>query len=119
MHMREIDELGGMVKAIEAGIPKLRIEESAARTQARIDGGKQIIVGVNRYPADEPTSVPVLKVDNERVRREQLAKLAELRRDATPPRWSVRSRAHACGGDGRGQPARAQHRGCAREGDGG
>ncbi len=80
VHMREIDELGGMVKAIEAGIPKLRIEESAARTQARIDGGKQTIVGVNRYPADEPTSVPVLKVDNERVRREQLAKLEELRK---------------------------------------
>ncbi|MCA9756439.1 MAG: methylmalonyl-CoA mutase [Candidatus Eisenbacteria bacterium] len=80
VHLREIEELGGMTKAIEAGIPKQRIEEAAARTQARIDSGRQTIVGVNRYrPKSEP-EIDVLKVDNAKVRAEQVARLEELRR---------------------------------------
>src|SRR5215213_6501401 len=63
-HIFEVEQLGGMAKAIEAGIPKLRIEEAAARTQARIDSGQQIVVGVNRYKLDEKEDIPVLKVDN-------------------------------------------------------
>ena len=78
-HIQEIEGLGGMVKAIEAGLPKMRIEEAAARTQARIDAGRQIIVGVNRHrPADEP-DLDVLQVDNAAVRAAQLARLARLR----------------------------------------
>src|SRR5499427_1624871 len=78
-HIREIEELGGMAKAIEAGIPKLRIEEAAAKTQARIDSGHQSVIGVNKYrPADEAT-IDVLKVDNSAVRQLQVDKLARLR----------------------------------------
>jgi methylmalonyl-CoA mutase len=79
-HMREIEELGGMVKAIEAGVPKLRIEEAAARTQARIDSGRQIIVGVNKHRLREEERVAVLKVDNAKVRKAQIERLAELKR---------------------------------------
>jgi methylmalonyl-CoA mutase len=68
-----------MVKAIEAGVPKLRIEEAAARTQARIDSGRQAIIGVNRHRPTSAESVPVLKVDNAAVRRTQLERLARLR----------------------------------------
>ncbi len=75
----EIEQLGGMVRAIEAGIPKLRIEESAARIQARIDSGEQTIVGVNRYVRREPEPLEVLTVDNEAVRRTQLARLRKVR----------------------------------------
>jgi methylmalonyl-CoA mutase len=78
-HIQEIEELGGMTKAIEAGIPKLRIEEAAARTQARIDSGQQTIVGVNKYKLDEQEDIPVLSVDNEMVREAQLARLEQLR----------------------------------------
>ena len=77
-HIKEVEELGGMTKAIEAGLPKLRIEEAAARTQARIDSGQQTIVGINRYPLDEPEDIDVLKVDNSAVRAEQLAKAIKL-----------------------------------------
>ncbi|MBW3617677.1 MAG: methylmalonyl-CoA mutase [Proteobacteria bacterium] len=78
-HIEEVEALGGMAKAIEAGVPKLRIEEASARTQARIDTGRQSVVGVNRYrPATEET-VPVLKVDNSAVRERQLDKLRRLR----------------------------------------
>ncbi|MBK8936755.1 MAG: methylmalonyl-CoA mutase [Polyangiaceae bacterium] len=79
VHMREIEELGGMVKAIEAGTPKLRIEEAAARTQARIDSGKQKIVGVNVHKVGADERVPVLKVDNARVRKAQLERLERLK----------------------------------------
>jgi methylmalonyl-CoA mutase len=84
-HLDEIEKLGGMVKAIEAGVPKLRIEEAAARTQARIDSGRQVIVGVNRYKPTTDEKVPVLKVDNAAVRKKQLERLAQLKanRDAT------------------------------------
>ena len=83
-HIREVEEQGGMAKAIEAGIPKLRIEEASARTQARIDAGKQTVVGVNRFKLDEPEHVDVLKVDNTLVRNAQLKKLEQLRADRDP-----------------------------------
>ncbi|MGQ3040104.1 MAG: methylmalonyl-CoA mutase [Brevundimonas sp.] len=84
-HMAEVEALGGMAKAIEAGIPKLRIEESAAKIQARIDTGQQTVVGVNSYFADAPDDIPMLKVDNAAVLAAQLDKLKRLRaeRDET------------------------------------
>ena len=78
-HMAEVEALGGMAKAIEAGVPKLRIEESAAKTQARIDTGQQTVVGVNKYLADHVDDIPVLKVDNAAVLTSQLDKLKRLR----------------------------------------
>ncbi|WP_395728793.1 methylmalonyl-CoA mutase [Nakamurella sp.] len=78
-HIREVEDAGGMAKAIEAGIPKLRIEEAAARTQARIDAGAQAVVGVNRYRVDEEDPLDVLKVDNRAVRAAQIAQLQALR----------------------------------------
>ncbi len=78
-HITEVEEAGGMAKAIEAGIPKMRIEEAAARTQARIDSGQQPVIGVNTYVVDEDEPIEVLKVDNARVRAEQIAKLQRLR----------------------------------------
>ena len=78
-HITEVEEAGGMAKAIEAGIPKMRIEEAAARTQARIDSGQQPVIGVNTYVVDEDEPIEVLKVDNARVRAEQIAKLERLR----------------------------------------
>ena len=81
LHMAEIEALGGMAAAIEAGIPKLRIEEAAARTQARIDSGAQTVVGVNRYAPDSPDNIPILTVDNDAVRNGQIARLKQLRAD--------------------------------------
>ncbi|MGN9839978.1 methylmalonyl-CoA mutase [Nonomuraea sp. H19] len=78
-HIEEVEAAGGMAKAIEAGLPKLRIEEAAARTQARIDSGRQPVIGVNKYRADSDEVVEVLKVDNSAVRAQQLDKLARLR----------------------------------------
>ncbi len=78
-HIAEVEALGGMVKAIEAGLPKLRIEEASAKTQARIDAKKQIIVGVNRYRSSAEAEVPVLRVDNAAVRKVQIERLANLR----------------------------------------
>ena len=75
----EIDELGGMAKAIESGIPKLRIEEAAAKKQARIDRGEDVIVGVNKFQTNEQDSVDILEIDNEQVRDSQLARLASIR----------------------------------------
>lgn len=80
-HIQEVEESGGMAKAIEAGIPKLRIEEAAARTQARIDSGQQVVVGVNMYQPETEETVDVLKVDNSAVRAAQIAKLEKLRAD--------------------------------------
>ena len=80
-HIEEVESLGGMVKAIEAGVPKLRIEEAAARTQARIDASRQAIIGVNRFRPTSGESVPVLKVDNAAVRRTQIERLEQLRRE--------------------------------------
>jgi methylmalonyl-CoA mutase len=80
-HLREVDEHGGMAQAISDGIPKMRIEEAAARTQARIDSGQQPVIGVNKYQVDEDQEIEVLKVENSRVRAEQIAKLEQLRAD--------------------------------------
>ncbi len=77
--IEEVEQLGGMAKAIETGIPKMRIEEAAARKQARIDGGKDIIVGVNRYQTDEKTNIDILDVDNTKVRKQQVERLQQLR----------------------------------------
>jgi len=87
-HIQEVEQSGGMAKAIEAGIPKMRIEEAAARTQARIDSGRQTVVGVNRYRLNdgEERPVDVLKVDNSAVRARQIEKLAQLRRERDPQR---------------------------------
>ena len=77
----EIEELGGMSKAIETGLPKMRIEEAAARKQARIDSGKDVIVGVNRYSSDVQEEFDILEVDNRRVRQNQIKRLEKLRGD--------------------------------------
>ncbi|MBU1212564.1 MAG: methylmalonyl-CoA mutase [Alphaproteobacteria bacterium] len=79
VHIEEAEKLGGMAKAIAAGIPKLRIEEAAARTQARIDSGQQTIVGVNKYRVENDAIIELLKVDNNSVRNQQLDKLKKLR----------------------------------------
>ncbi len=101
-HIAEIDELGGMTQAIEAGVPKLRIEEAAARTQAKIDSGLQTIVGVNKFRLTEPEDVPVLKVDNAKVRAEQLAKLDQLRaeRDSTAADSALNALTNAAAANG-------------------
>ena len=75
----EIDELGGMAAAIESGVPKLRIEEAAAKKQARIDRGEDVIVGVNKFQIDEQDVVDILEIDNEQVREAQLRRLANIR----------------------------------------
>ena len=118
-HIAEVAEHGGMAQAISEGIPKLRIEEAAARTQARIDSGIQPVIGINKYQVEEDQEVEVLKVENSRVRSEQLAKLEELRahRDqaAFDAALAELSRAAAAARPGRGrragqQPAGAGHR---------
>jgi methylmalonyl-CoA mutase len=78
-HIQEVQELGGMARAIETGLPKLRIEEASARTQARIDAGKQTIVGLNRYTVDEEPNIDIRQVDNTAVRGAQVARLEALR----------------------------------------
>ncbi len=78
--IEEVEQLGGMTKAIEAGLPKMRIEEAAARRQARIDAGKEVIVGVNKYVVDSDAVIDVLDVDNNAVRRKQIERLDELKR---------------------------------------
>jgi methylmalonyl-CoA mutase len=79
--IEEIENLGGMAAAIETGIPKMRIEEAAARKQARIDSGKDIIVGVNAYQTDEKTEIDILDVDNAKVRNQQLERLQKLKQE--------------------------------------
>ena len=83
-HIQEVEELGGMAKAIEAGLPKLRIEEAAAKTQARIDAGQQAVIGVNKYRPGQEAAVSLLKVDNAAVRQLQIDKLARLKRERDP-----------------------------------
>ena len=78
-HIEEIESLGGMAKAIETGVPKMRIEEAAARTQGRIDTGKQIIVGINKYRLEHEDPIDILEIDNTAVRKQQEAALADLR----------------------------------------
>jgi methylmalonyl-CoA mutase len=83
-HIQEVEQLGGMARAIEAGIPKLRIEEAAARTQARIDAGHQSVIGVNKHRPEHEAPIDVLKVDNSAVRKLQVEKLARLKRERDP-----------------------------------
>ena len=78
-HIQEIESLGGMAKAIETGIPKMRIEEASARKQARIDSGKEAIIGVSKYKLDKESPIETLEVDNTTVREAQIKRLAELR----------------------------------------
>jgi len=103
VHLREIEELGGMTRAIEAGIPKMRIEEAAAKTQARIDAGTQTIVGVNRHRLADEEPIDVLVVDNARVRAAQLERLARLKaeRDSAVVEASLTALSKcAAGGEG-------------------
>ncbi|WP_440999952.1 methylmalonyl-CoA mutase [Fodinibius sp. SL11] len=79
--IEEVEELGGMAKAIETGVPKMRIEEAAAKKQARIDSGKETIVGVNKYQLDKEEPIDILEVDNEKVRKTQLQRLEKLRKE--------------------------------------
>ena len=83
-HIEEVEALGGMAKAIEAGIPKLRIEEAAAKTQARIDAGAQAVIGVNKYPPTDEAPIEVLKIDNSAVRAHQIDKLQRLKAERDP-----------------------------------
>ncbi|MED5293119.1 MAG: methylmalonyl-CoA mutase, partial [Actinomycetota bacterium] len=80
-HIEEVEQMGGMAAAIEAGIPKMRIEEAAARTQARIDSGRQVVVGVNKYRSDREETVDVLRIDNAEVKASQIAKLKQLKEE--------------------------------------
>jgi methylmalonyl-CoA mutase len=83
-HIEEVEALGGMAKAIEAGIPKLHIEEAAAKTQARIDSGAQSVIGVNKYPPADEAPIEVLKIDNSAVRSRQIDKLQRLKAERDP-----------------------------------
>ncbi|MEM1207417.1 MAG: methylmalonyl-CoA mutase family protein, partial [Acidobacteriota bacterium] len=102
-HIEEIEGMGGMAKAVDTGLPKLRIEEAAARTQALIDSGRQTVVGVNKFRPEQDEEVDVLKVDNTAVREAQLARLAALKRDRDPRRVDEALRAlTACADSGEG-----------------
>ena len=105
-HIAEVAERGGMAQAISDGIPKLRIEEAAARTQAWIDSGQQPVIGVNKYQVDEDADIEVLKVENSRVRAEQLAKLAHLRagRDEAAVQAGLAELTRAAAAEGRRGP---------------
>ncbi|AYN06506.1 methylmalonyl-CoA mutase [Flavobacterium sp. 140616W15] len=87
--IEEVEELGGMTKAIEAGIPKLRIEEAAARKQARIDSGQDIIVGVNKYRLEKEDPLQILDVDNQMVRKQQVAQLDHIKATRDPEKVKV------------------------------
>jgi methylmalonyl-CoA mutase len=100
-HIAEVEALGGMAKAIEEGLPKRRIEEASARIQARIDSGKQSVVGVNRYRPDVPDQIPVLKVDNSAVRAAQLEKLRRLKAERDPEAVSAALDALTAGASGK------------------
>jgi methylmalonyl-CoA mutase len=101
-HIQEVEKLGGMAKAIDAGIPKLRIEEAAAKAQARIDTGRQTVVGVNRYKVENEKPIDVLKVDNSSVRAQQIEKLQRLRaeRDETAVQGALEALTQGAQGDG-------------------
>jgi methylmalonyl-CoA mutase len=101
-HIAEVEALGGMAKAIENGLPKRRIEEASARTQARIDAGLQSVVGVNRYRPERADEIPMLKVDNTAVREQQLAKLARLKAERDPVATAAALEALTAGARGNG-----------------
>ena len=101
--MEEVEALGGMTKAVAAGMPKLRIEEAAARRQARVDRGEEVVVGVNRYApeGDGAAEVDILDIDNSAVREAQVARLARVRAERAPARWrSALAALEACAGSG-------------------
>ena len=77
--LREVENVGGMTKAVEKGIPKMRIEESAAKHQARVDNNQQIIVGVNKYKLENEPDVNIMSIDNKKIRKEQLKRLQQVR----------------------------------------
>ncbi len=103
-NIQEVEQAGGMAKAIEQGLPKLRIEEAAARTQARIDSGRQPVIGINKYRLAEEDQLDVLKIDNAGVRRGQAEKLERLRaeRDGDAVRAALTALTNAAGSDGTG-----------------
>ncbi len=119
-HILEVEELGGMTQAIQAGIPKMRIEEASARTQARIDSGQQTVIGVNKYRLTTEEKLNVLQVDNTAVRESQIASLQQLRASsAISSRCDVALRAltQAAGGDNR-KPVGTGRPGGTGQGDG-
>jgi methylmalonyl-CoA mutase len=101
-HIEEVEKLGGMTKAIEASLPKLRIEEAAARTQARIDAGQQAVIGVNIYKPEQEAPVALLKIDNAAVRQLQIQKLERLKaeRDPAAVEQALAALTRAAGGNG-------------------
>ena len=101
-HIKEVEAAGGMARAIEQGLPKLRIEEAAARTQARIDDGRQSVVGVNRYKPEHADDIPMLKVDNADVRARQIEKLKRLKAERDPARLATALAALTEGAVGKG-----------------
>lgn len=107
-HITEVEQVGGMARAIDEGLPKLRIEEAAARTQARIDSGRQPVVGVNKYRPDTEQEIEVLKVDNAAVRAQQIDKLRRLReeRDEEAARSALEALTRAAGAAEDGTRAR-------------
>ena len=100
--IQEVEELGGMAKAIESGVPKMRIEEAAARKQARIDSGKDIIVGVNRYQLDKEDPIDILEIDNTKVRLSQIERLNKMKadRDEAKVQASLKKLEDIAGGEG-------------------
>jgi methylmalonyl-CoA mutase len=88
----EVEALGGMTKAVEAGMPKMRIEEASARRQARIDRGEEIVVGVNKFQQKEEAPIDILDVDNDMVRESQVTRLTNIRKTRDEPSASPRSR---------------------------
>jgi methylmalonyl-CoA mutase len=101
-HIAEVEALGGMTKALVDGLPKRRIEEASARTQARIDSGHQTVVGVNRYRPEHPDEIPVLKVDNAAVRAAQITKLNRLKTERDPEAVAAALDALSAGAAGNG-----------------
>jgi methylmalonyl-CoA mutase len=110
-HIEEVEKAGGMAQAIDAGIPKLRIEEAAARTQARIDSGRQPVIGINKYVVAEDEQLDVRKVDNAGVRAEQLDKLRRLReeRDSREVESALEALTNAAGRDTRSEDENLLH----------
>ena len=103
LHIREVEELGGMTRALEQGVPKMRIEQAAARKQARIDGGQDHIIGVNLFRTEETPDFTILEVDNTAVRESQIGRLARVRAERDPEKVKVAlDRITACAREGNG-----------------
>ena len=96
-HIQEVESMGGMTKAIEAGLPKMRVEEAAARKQGRIDSGKDVIIGVNRYQVDDDQNIELLEVDNQKVRAAQIERINEVKqhRDSLQTTNALEALSHA------------------------